>query len=89
LVTSTLQGRHVLSILRIAFERVGNPVSFDEVLPSDVIPLTAAIAAQEHGDARKATEIIRHAGELAERENIETVTEERPRRAGVGAKRPI
>ncbi|ODR80004.1 cell division control protein Cdc6, partial [Haladaptatus sp. W1] len=37
------------------------------VLTGDVIPLTAAFAAQEHGDARKAIEILRHAGELAER----------------------
>ncbi len=53
----------------------------DDVLSSDVIPLTAAIAAQEHGDARKAIEILRHAGELAERENVETVTEEHVRDA--------
>ncbi|WP_435156589.1 Cdc6/Cdc18 family protein [Haladaptatus sp. DFWS20] len=39
----------------------------DDVLTDDVIPLTAAFAAQEHGDARKAIEILRHAGELAER----------------------
>ena len=36
----------------------------DGVLSNDVIPLTAAVAAQEHGDARKAIEILRHAGEL-------------------------
>jgi cell division control protein 6 len=54
---------------------------YDDVLSDDVIPLTAAIAAQEHGDARKAIEILRHAGELAERENVETVTEEHVRDA--------
>ena len=53
----------------------------DGVLTSDVIPLTAAVAAQEHGDARKAIEILRHAGELAERENAEQVTEEYVRNA--------
>lgn len=53
----------------------------DEVLSEDVIPLTAAVAAQEHGDARKAIEILRHAGELAERENVETVTEDHVRDA--------
>lgn len=47
----------------------------DDVLSYDVIPLTAALAAQEHGDARKAIEILRHAGELAEREGSNTVTE--------------
>lgn len=54
---------------------------FDDVLSDGVIPLTAALAAQEHGDARKAIEILRHAGELAERENIEEVTEEHVRDA--------
>jgi cell division control protein 6 len=53
----------------------------DDVLSGDVIPLTAAVAAQEHGDARKAIEILRHAGELAERENAETVTEDNVRDA--------
>lgn len=51
------------------------------VLSDDVIPLTAALAAQEHGDARKAIEILRHAGELAERENAEMVVEEHVRDA--------
>lgn len=54
---------------------------YDDVLSDDVIPLTAAVAAQEHGDARKAIEILRHAGELAERENAETVTEDHVRNA--------
>jgi cell division control protein 6 len=54
---------------------------YDGVLTSDVIPLTAAVAAQEHGDARKAIEILRHAGELAERDNAELVTEDHVRNA--------
>ena len=54
---------------------------YDGVLTSDVIPLTAAVAAQEHGDARKAIEILRHAGELAERENADKVTEDHVRDA--------
>ncbi len=53
----------------------------DGVLAADVIPLTAALAAQEHGDARKAIEILRHAGELAERENVDMVTEDHVRDA--------
>ncbi|MHC3438973.1 Cdc6/Cdc18 family protein [Natrialbaceae archaeon A-gly3] len=48
---------------------------YEGVLSDDVIPLAAALAAQEHGDARKAIEILRHAGELAEREDADTVTE--------------
>ncbi|XVH30939.1 Cdc6/Cdc18 family protein [Haloferacaceae archaeon DSL9] len=51
------------------------------VLTDDVIPLTAAFAAQEHGDARKAIEILRHAGELAERQADQTVTERHVRDA--------
>lgn len=51
------------------------------VLSDDVIPLTAALAAQEHGDARKAIEILRHAGELAERENADQVVEDHVRNA--------
>jgi len=54
---------------------------YDGVLSSDVIPLTAGIAAQEHGDARKAIEILRHAGELAERDNTDRITEEHVRDA--------
>lgn len=39
------------------------------VLASDVIPLCAALAAREHGDARKALDLLRTAGEIAERNN--------------------
>jgi len=39
----------------------------DGVLSEDVIPLSAAFAAQEHGDARKAIDILRHAGRLPTR----------------------
>lgn len=44
------------------------------VLSDDVIPLSAAFAAQEHGDARKALDILRNAGELAKDEGTDTVT---------------
>ena len=53
----------------------------EDVLTDDVIPLTAAFAAQEHGDARKAIGILRHAGELAKRRNDEMVTEDHVREA--------
>lgn len=39
----------------------------DNVLESDVIPKTSAYAAREHGDARRALELLRFAGEIAER----------------------
>ncbi|NYT06018.1 MAG: ORC1-type DNA replication protein [Methanomicrobiales archaeon] len=44
-------------------------------LVEGVIPLCAALAAQEHGDARRALDLLRVSGELAERENGHEVTE--------------
>jgi len=51
------------------------------VLENDVIPLAAAFAAQTHGDARKAIDLMRVAGELAEREGNERVREQHVREA--------
>jgi len=53
----------------------------NEVLDDDVIPLAAAFAAQTHGDARKAIDLMRVAGELAEREGDDRVREEHVREA--------
>jgi cell division control protein 6 len=53
----------------------------DEALSDDVIPLCAAFAAQEHGDARRALDLLRTAGELAERGQTERVEEDHVRRA--------
>lgn len=53
----------------------------DQVLSDDVIPLSAAFAAQEHGDARKAIDILRHAGEVAFEAGAENVREEHVRQA--------
>ncbi|WP_299266492.1 Cdc6/Cdc18 family protein [Halorientalis sp.] len=50
-------------------------------LSDDVIPLCAAFAAQEHGDARRALDLLRTAGELAERGQTERVEEDHVRRA--------
>ncbi|PHQ40871.1 cell division control protein Cdc6 [Halorubrum sp. C191] len=50
-------------------------------LTDDVIPLAAAFAAQEHGDARKALDILRNAGELAKDDDSEVVQEEHVRNA--------
>ena len=46
----------------------------DGVLGNGVISLCAAHAAREHGDARRALDLLRIAGELAERDGVETVT---------------
>lgn len=45
-----------------------------DVLKEDVIPLCAAFAAKEHGDARKALQLLRKAGELAERSKNKMVS---------------
>jgi cell division control protein 6 len=50
-------------------------------LTDDVIPLCAAFAAQEHGDARRALDLLRTAGELAERGQADTVEEGHVRQA--------
>ncbi|QIB74399.1 AAA family ATPase [Halogeometricum borinquense] len=44
------------------------------VLSDDVIPLCAAYAAQDHGDARQAIDVLRNAGMLAQRDGSDTVT---------------
>ncbi|MEA3229743.1 MAG: orc1/cdc6 family replication initiation protein [archaeon] len=51
-------------------------LAFEENVISDgVIEKCAALAAQEHGDARRALNLIRVAGELAERQSSDKVTE--------------
>jgi archaeal cell division control protein 6 len=52
-----------------------------DALSDDVIPLCAAFAAQEHGDARRALDLLRTAGELAERSQAETIVEKHVRQA--------
>jgi cell division control protein 6 len=57
-------------------------ISFMEgVIEDGVISLCAAHAAREHGDARRALDLLRVAGELAERDGDEKVTVEHVRRA--------
>lgn len=51
------------------------------VLSDSVIPLCAALAAREHGDARRALDLLRIAAELAERENAKKVTDRHVRKA--------
>ncbi len=52
-----------------------------DALKPSVIPLCAAFAAQEHGDARRALDLLRTSGELAERVNVDKVEEEHVRKA--------
>jgi cell division control protein 6 len=51
------------------------------ILEDDTIPLAAAFAAGEHGDARKAFDILRNAGEIAVEEDDATVGEPHVRKA--------
>jgi cell division control protein 6 len=51
------------------------------VLKEEVIPLCAALAAQEHGDARRALDLLRISAELAEREGAKKITERHVRMA--------
>lgn len=52
-----------------------------DALDEDVIPLTAAFAAQSHGDARKAIDLIRKAGEIADRNDANLVIDDHVREA--------
>jgi len=51
-------------------------VAFDDgVVEESVIPLCSALAAQEHGDARRALDLLRVAAEIAERNYDDKITE--------------
>lgn len=67
----------ISDILHERAEIAYKPDALDEM----VIPLCAAFAAQEHGDARRALDLLRVAGEIAERENKSQVEEQHVRNA--------
>ena len=48
----------------------------EQILEEGVIAKCAALAAREHGDARRALDLLRVAGEIAERENSKKIKEE-------------
>lgn len=51
----------------------------DDVVETSSLNLCAAMAGREHGDARRAIDLLRVAGEIAERQQSETVKEEHVR----------
>lgn len=53
----------------------------DGAIAEGVIPLCAALAAQEHGDARRALDLLRISGELADRDESKQLTEEHVKQA--------
>jgi cell division control protein 6 len=55
------------------------------VVPEATINLCAALAGSEHGDARRAVDLLRIAGEVAEREGRQQVDEECLRKASAKA----
>lgn len=61
------QLRDILEHRRDAFE--------PDSLAEDVIPLVSALGSQTHGDARKAIDLFRWSGEIAERRGSTTVVE--------------
>lgn len=72
--------------LRSILKRRGDAYQ-DGVLEDEIIPLSAALAAQDHGDARKAIDLFRKAGEIADRRSEESVREEHVRDAQQEAER--
>ncbi len=64
----------------ILFER--SKIAFQEGALSDsALSISSALAAAEHGDARRALDLLRVAGEVAERQGLQVVTEEHVRQA--------
>jgi len=52
-----------------------------DVMDEYIVPLCSALAAREHGDARKALDLLRVSGEIAERESTPRISEKHVRRA--------
>ncbi|MFC6823640.1 Cdc6/Cdc18 family protein [Halopelagius fulvigenes] len=56
--------------------------AFDEgILTDEAVAECASLAAEEHGDARKAINLLRHTGELAASEGADTITVDHVHRA--------
>lgn len=57
----------------ILLQRVDMGLKPDSV-DDDVVPLCAALAAQEHGDARRALDLLRMSAEIAERQGVNRIS---------------
>ncbi len=69
IVFSPYDAMELTDILRLRADLVFVPGALND----DVIPLCAALAAQEHGDARRALELLRVAAESSERDGRRSV----------------
>ncbi len=77
IIFSPYNAEQLKDILYARVEKAFN----DSVLGDAVIPLCAALAASEHGDARRALDLLRVSGEIAERSGSKKVSEEHVRLA--------
>ena len=72
----------VNQIKEILTERVKEAFILNVLEPA-ALNLCSAMSGQEHGDARRAIDLLRIAGEIAEREQSETIKEDHIRRASL------
>lgn len=77
LIINPYDAEQLLDIIKARIEIAFHP----DVMDTMVAPLCAAFAAQEHGDVRRAIDLLRVGGEIAEREGADIVTEQDIRRA--------
>ncbi len=77
MVFNPYNAQQLQDILRIRCQQALAP----NILADDVIPLCAALATQEHGDARRALDFLRVSVELAERKHERNVTSKHVRLA--------
>lgn len=79
IVFSPYNAEQLFDILKQRAEKAFQPGAIDD----SVISYCAALAAREHGDARRALDLLRVAGEIAEREGSARVTVEHVKKASV------
>jgi cell division control protein 6 len=72
---------NAIELKGILEQRVKIAFNSEAISDEGVINLVGALAAQEHGDARRALDLLRTAGELAERKGDERVLQEHVREA--------
>jgi len=67
--------------LRAVLRQRANTAFHDDAIADDVIPLCAAYGAQDAGDARKALDLLREAGDIARADSAERLTTDYVERA--------